>query len=340
MDYQPRNRRLGRRTFVEKALLASGMAATGIIAGSTYAALDDSSFKQPAGAAGAKPGPQINGAITVSRPALLPPATPETTKTLTLEATNATVEVGAGVKYNAWTFGGTVPGPFIHVRQGDTVNFTFKNSGREGHSIDFHAAQTPWNINYKTILPGDSLSFTWKANFPGIFVYHCGSAPVLHHISNGMYGAVIVDPATPLEPAKEFALVQSEIYAMPGSGGTWDGDMDKMLAATPDLMAFNGVAFQYRDVPLSVKVGQRVRLYVVNAGPTLFSAFHVIGALFDKVFVDGNSENLLRGVSTHTIAPGQGCTFELVIPEAGQYPFVSHSFAYTERGVVGLLSAT
>jgi len=340
MDYQPRNRRLGRRSFVEKALLASGMAATGIIAGSAYAVLDDSSFKQPAGAARAKPGPELNGTITVARPALLPPATAETTKTLALEAINATVEVGAGVSYNAWTFGGTVPAPFIHVRQGDTVNFTLKNSGREGHSIDFHAAQTPWNVNYKTILPGDSLSFTWKANFPGVFVYHCGTAPMLHHIANGMFGAVIVDPATPLEAATEFALVQSEIYAMQGAGGTWDGDMDKMLAVTPDLMAFNGVAFQYRDVPLAVKVGQRVRLYVVNAGPTLFSAFHVVGAIFDKVYIDGNPENLLRGISTYTIAPGQGCTFELVIPDAGQYPFVSHSFAYTDLGVMGLFSAS
>ena len=325
---------------MEKALIASGIVASGTIAGTAYSVLDNPAFEKPAGAQAPNPGPEVSGTVTNAMPALLPPATPETTRQVALDITNATLDIAAGVRYNAWAFGGSVPGPFIRVRQGDTVNFTLRNSANQGHSIDFHAAQTPWNTNYKTILPGESLSFTWRANFPGVFMYHCGTAPVLHHIANGMYGAVIVDPATPLTSAIEIALVQSEFYAMRGAGGTWDGDMAKMKAATPDLMAFNGTAFQYRDKPIAVKVGERIRMYVCNAGPTLLSAFHVIGAIFDNVYVDGNPANLLRGVSTYPIAPGQGCTFELTIPDAGQYPFVSHNFAYTELGAVGLLSAS
>jgi nitrite reductase (NO-forming) len=206
--------------------------------------------------------------------------------------------------------------------------------------MDFHSARTPWDKNYITIVPGDSITFDWTAEFPGVFMYHCGTPPVLHHISNGMYGAVVVDPATPLAPAREYVLVQSEFYASEGENGTWDGDFDKMLAARPDILAFNGAAFQYQDHPLPASVGETIRLYVMNAGPTLFSAFHVIGAIFDRVYVDGNPANVLQGVSTYTVAPGQGCTFELTVPEAGQYPFVTHSFAYTELGAVGLLEVT
>ena len=329
-----------RRSFLEKLLLAAGFVSSGAIAGLSYMVIDDSASKLPASAAEPEPGPQISGKVTSAHPAALEPAGPGTSKALTIEAINGVVEIGGGVQYRAWTFGGTVPGPVVHVRQGDTIDFTLKNSGTTGHSIDFHAAQIPWDVNYKTILPGESFSFQWRANLPGVFMYHCGTAPMLHHIANGMYGAIVVDPETPFEAAREYVLVQSEFYAMAGEGGVWDGDMDKMKAARPDLMAFNGAAFQYRDNPLPAKAGERIRLYVVNAGPTLFSAFHVVGALFDKVFVDGNPANVLRGIQTYTVPPGGGSTFEMVIPDPGKYPFVTHNFAYTELGAVGLLDVT
>jgi nitrite reductase (NO-forming) len=329
-----------RRSFMEKLLLASGVLASGAIAGTAYSVLDQPAANPTAGAQEPAPGPQVSGQVTNAHPAVLEPIGNETTRQLSLETQDATVEIAAGVQYNAWTFNGTVPGPVVHVRQGDTVDFTLKNSASAGHSIDFHAAQIPWDVNYKTILPGESLSFKWTAHLPGVFLYHCGTAPVLHHIANGMYGAIVVDPAAPLEPANEYVLLQSEFYAKAGEGGNWDGDMDKMRAARPDLLAFNGVAFQYRDNPLPAKVGERIRLYVVNAGPTLFSAFHVIGALFDKVLIDGNPANVLQGVQTYTVPPGGASTFELVIPEAGKYPFVTHSFAYTELGAVGLLDVS
>ena len=165
---------------------------------------------------------------------------------------------------------------------------------------------------------------------------------VLEHIASGMYGAVAVEPRTgfPTKVDREYVIIQSEFYAKPGQSDVWDGDMDKMKAARPDLMAFNGAAFQYRDYPLPAKVGELIRLYVVNAGPTLFSAFHVIGTIFQRVYVEGNPANVLQGMSTHTIPPGGGATFELVVPDAGQYPIVTHNFAYTELGAVGLLDVT
>lgn len=336
------SKRVSRRGFMDKALIATGVGLSGAIAGTAYVVIDDARGRRTpsdadAHASTAEPGPQVNEKVTRPRPAALEPAGNERTKLLSLEAVHSTVEIAGGVRFNAWTFGGSVPGPVIHIRQGDSIDFTLKNRGNLGHSIDFHAAETPWNLNYKTILSGESLSFTWRANYPGVFMYHCGTGPVLHHIGNGMYGAVIVDPEQPLPPAREFVLVQSEFYAKPGEAGTWDGDLDKMKSVRPDLLAFNGIAFQYRDNPLAAALGERIRLYVLNAGPTLFSAFHVIGAIFDRVYVDGNPSNLLRGLQTHTVAPGGGATFELVIPEAGQYPFVTHSFAYTELGAVGVL---
>ncbi len=330
---------MARREFLYGATLM-GLAAVGGSVGYVIGHESVEAGGPPRQEATPAPTPEPSGDVTTPRSAAVEPAGPERTKQLRIEAIESTLEIAAGIQYNAWTFGNTVPGPVVHVRQGDTVEFTLKNSGKQGHSIDFHSAQTPWDVNYVTIIPGDSLSFSWKASFPGVFMYHCGTPPVLHHIGNGMYGAVVVDPDPPLEPAREYALVQSEFYTKPGVGGTWDADVDKMKAARPDLMAFNGIAFQYKDNPLPASVGEKIRLYVMNAGPTLFSAFHVIGAIFDRVLVDGNPHNPLVGVSTYTVAPGQGCTFELTIPEAGKYPFVSHSFAYTELGAVGLLEVT
>ncbi|MHB8513767.1 MAG: multicopper oxidase domain-containing protein [Dehalococcoidia bacterium] len=306
--------------------------ATALAAGPTPAPPAQST---PTTAGGARP--KASGKLASVRDAALPPADANPNKTLVIEVKDAVVEVAAGVPMSTWTFDGHVPGSVVHVRQGDTINFTLRNNGTMGHSIDFHAAQTPWNVNYKTILPGQELKFVWKANFPGTFVYHCGTAPVLQHIGNGMYGAIVVDPATPFAPAREYWLEQSEFYLKPGPTTGWEGDLTRMQAVTPDFVVFNGAANQYQQQPLTAAVGERIRLYVTNIGPTLFSAFHVIGTIFDKVYVDGNPANLLRGVSTYTIPPGGGATFELVIPDAGQYPFVTHAFAYTGLGAVGLI---
>jgi nitrite reductase (NO-forming) len=336
--------RVTRRSFLDRVLVGTSIGASAAIFGAAFAVVDneDANPSTEATQGQRAPGPTISGKVKEALPAAVEPATAGTTKQVTLDVVDATLEIGGGVEYRAWTFGGRVPGPVVHVRQGDLVHATLNNKSTSGgHSIDYHAAQVPWNTNYKTILPGESISFDWRANYPGIFMYHCGTAPMLHHISNGMFGAIVVDPTTPLRPAREYVLVQSEIYASSETGANpWNGDMAKMLANTPDLMAFNGKAFQYKDFPLKASVGELIRLYVVNAGPTQFSAFHVVGALFDRVYVDGNPNNVMQGVQTWTIPPGGGATFELVIPDAGQYPFVTHSFAYTELGAVGLLDVS
>jgi nitrite reductase (NO-forming) len=252
------------------------------------------------------------------------------------------VSIAPGIAYQAWTFNDTVPGPVIRVRQGQTVHFTLTNGDSAmSHSIDFHAAQTAWNINYQPVAPGASLTFDWVANYPGAFLYHCGTPPVMTHMANGMYGAIIVDPANGwATPAKEYVLVQSEFYTQRTANGDYTLDSAKMMNSTPDYVTFNGYASQYTQQPLTVQTGQRVRLFVINAGPTHFSAFHVIGAIFSDSYVDGNPANHMVGNQTLTIPPGGGVVAELTIPEAGQYPFLTHSFMDASMGALGMIKAT
>ncbi|MEX0785648.1 MAG: multicopper oxidase domain-containing protein [Dehalococcoidia bacterium] len=288
------------------------------------------------------PVPQPSGSIAEARDAVLPPPSGETTIDLVLEAVDATYEVAAGVQYKAWTFDGVVPSPVIHLRQGDTMNFQLVNNGSLQHSIDFHAAQIDWEANYRSIDVGETIEFSWTAGVPGAFMYHCGTPPVLHHLGNGMYGAVIVEPENGFpEPAdREYWLVQSEFYLQPTGDGMWTGSMDKMKAVTPDFLAWNGTAFQYREHPLQASVGERVRFHIVNCGTTLWSAFHIIGALMDVAYVGGHPANPMRGLQTHTIAPGDGATCDFIFPNPGLYPIVTHNFAYTELGIIGVLQVT
>jgi len=165
-------------------------------------------------------------------------------------------------------------------------------------------------------------------------MYHCGTAPVLHHIANDMYGAIIVDPKDgwPTPASKEYVLVQSEFYITGGKG-----DIKRMETVQPDFVTFNGVPNQYMDSPLTANYGERVRIYVVNAGPSLFSAFHIVGTIFEAVYADGNPANRLTGMQTYTIPPGGGAVFDVVVPEAGLYPIVTHAFAYASKGATGML---
>jgi nitrite reductase (NO-forming) len=272
-----------------------------------------------------------------ARDAALVPAGSAHVKQFTIVAEGKTITIDSGVKVPLWTFNGTIPGPILHVRQGDEVRVTFVNKMPEQHSMDFHAATIPWNAWYQPVDPGKSITFTFMAKYPGAFMYHCGTPPAFMHISSGMYGAIIVDPAKPLPPAKEFVLVQSEFYVTAGPNDTYQPDAQKVLDVRPDYVVFNGVANQYQAHPLVVHAGDLIRLYVVNAGPTLFSAFHVIGWLFDKVYIDGNPANTLYGIQTYTIPPGGGAAFELTITQPGLYPFVTHAFAYAGRGAIGLI---
>jgi nitrite reductase (NO-forming) len=276
--------------------------------------------------------------IAKARDARLPPLQEGDSVDVHITSSNDTIEIASGVQYQAWTFGKSVPGPVIHVRQGQTVNFTLTNRGTMQHSIDFHAAITPPSLHYVDIMPGESITFSFVARVPGAFLYHCGTPPVLLHIGNGMYGAIIVDPATPLPPAAEsYVLVQGEWYTQQVSGQLMAGNFEKMQQMRPDEVVFNGAAFQYRDHPLTAKPGDLVRLYVVNAGPSLWSAFHVIGAIFDKVYPGGNPAQAIDGVSTYSVGPGEGAVFDLKLDEAGHYPFVDHAMAHMQLGAQGVL---
>lgn len=271
--------------------------------------------------------------------ATMPPITEGNVVEVRIDASDKAIEIASGVKYQAWPFNGIVPGPTIRARQGQTIHVVLTNTGTMPHSIDFHASLTPPNLHFADIRPGEKIEFSFEAKISGAFVYHCGTDPVLLHMANGMYGAIIVDPVDkPLPPAdKEYVLVQGEWYTQQLSGNLMGPDFGKMMKIQPDAVVFNGIAFQYKDHPLPARPNERVRLYMVNAGPSVWSAFHVIGSIFDKVYPDGNPDHALDGVSTYSVAPGAGAVFDLVFPDPGMYPFVDHSFAHLEKGAVGIL---
>lgn len=230
-------------------------------------------------------------------------------------------------------FGHQVPAPTLRITEGETVHFTLTNEGQLSHSIDFHAAQTAWSKNYQEIAPGASFTFDWTASYPGVFLYHCGAAPVLMHIADGMYGAIIVDPKGGRPAAREYLLVQSEFY---GTGG----DYAKMLNNPPDFVVFNGQANRYKTTPLAANVGELVRIFIVNAGPSSSSAFHVIGALFSNVEAEGYPVNRLGMHQTINVPPGDGALVELRFAEPGTYPFVTHRFSDASKGAVGLFKVS
>jgi nitrite reductase (NO-forming) len=265
---------------------------------------------------------------------------PDIVNEITLHTPHVIKEIALGKPMQLWTYEGSSPGPILHVREGEPVNFTLINDSDMLHSVDFHAAQLPWDIYYQSIPPGESLSFTWTPNFPGVFMYHCGTPPVFVHLGNGMHGAIVVQPRDGWpEPAREYVLVQHELYltAQPDANGVFYGDPAKILAVSPDYVVFNGYANQYQEEPLVANPNELIRIHVCNCGPTLWSAFHVIGALFEATFPDGNPVNRQVGMQTVTIPPGGGYTVELRIPDEGYYPFVTHSFAYTGLGALGLI---
>ena len=259
---------------------------------------------------------------------------------LRMTTAHARHEVAPGVVYEAWTFDSTVPGPALRVTVGDTVDFTLVNVATVPHSMDFHAAEIAPDKAYRNVMPGDSIRFQFVARVPGAFIYHCGTAPVASHIANGMYGALIVDPRVPRPRAREFVLVQSEFYMSTPQGpdSIRSMDWDKVLGVRPDHVVFNGVAARYATHPIPVQVGEPLRLFVVNAGPNRNSAFHVVGAIFDRVHADGFGTPL-AGVQTWDVPVGGGAVFDLRLTQDGLYPFVTHAFADATKGAVGVFQA-
>ncbi len=181
------------------------------------------------------------------------------------------------------------------------------------------------------------MSYTFKPKWAGAFLYHCGTAPVLMHLGSGMHGALIVSPREPLPPAKEFVIVESELYLADAANGVRAFDYQKMLAVVPDFVVFNGRPNQYINDPLRVKVGDRVRFWMVDAGPTHPSHFHVVGEQFDTVYLGAPPGNAIHGVQTFTVPAGGGLCFELVCDIAGEFPFVNHGFGHGQKGAIGFL---
>ncbi len=258
--------------------------------------------------------------------------------------THETIEIPDGVAYEGWTFGGTVTGHTIRVLEGDLVRIKLVNESPMPHSIDFHSARIPWDVAYRSIIPGEELSFEFTARDPGVYLVHCGTPPVTLHIMQGMYLAIIVDPKEGwgTDVDKEFVIVQSEFYAQPNDNGqSLQADFVSAMDKRAKYVVFNGKAFQYKANPLQVDLGDRVRLFVVAAGPSFRSDFHIVGAIFDRVYPDGNPLNVLEGVQTYTVPVGGGAVFETVFEEGasgvGLYPFVTHAFADAEKGAVGLI---
>ena len=252
-----------------------------------------------------------------------------------------TLEIAPGVKYNTWAFDGHgAPGPVVHVREGQTVEMTLTNGGAIPHSIDFHAARIAPNKAFRDVAPGESFTFRFKAGDPGVFMYHCGTKPVLAHIANGMYGAIVVSPTKALPPVdNEYVLVASEWY-LNGDGITKPAslDMAKARSMNPDWTTFNGYANQYVNHPLTADPGETTRFYVVAAGPTLDTNFHVVGTILDRAWVNGDMTSPPQvGVQTVVVPAGGGGVFDVKIDDEGLYPFVSHAFAHVDLGQVGLL---
>jgi nitrite reductase (NO-forming) len=271
----------------------------------------------------------------------LEPADGATVRNITFHATEKVLEVAPGVTQEMWTFNGQVPGPVLRGHVGDVFNVTFVNDGTMGHSIDFHASQVAPNVAMRTLQPGQSLVYQFKADYAGIWMYHCGTTPALAHIGNGMYGAVVIDPPNLVAVDHEYIMVQSELYLGPQGK---PGDYAKMAAATPDGVVFNGYFDQYKFAPIKVQPGERIRVWVLDAGPNIDSSFHVVGAIFDTVFKEGRYElqpgNATQGGSQALdLQPAQGGFVEFSLAQPGLYTLISHRFADVAKGAMGTFQA-
>ena len=325
-------------------------------------------FQEPAAG-----GPLVEGDAVTFLPNVAELKPGNRTHNVRLDIVAQEIEIAPGVRYQAWTFGGSVPGPVIHVREGDRVNFVMRNRSNEEvattspskgdapflqqlaatslqkavptvmpmhHSMDFHAATVAADDKWRMILPGQSIKFEFVANYPGVYMYHCGVPPVLQHVAMGQYGIVVVSPregfSTDEDAVRRYAVVQSEFYLKPGGeNGLYTLDYDAALRKQPSHVLFNGHAAALTEHPLTARVGERVRLYFHNVGPNDQSSTHVIGAIFDRVWFEGNPKNEMRGMQTALIGSSNGAVLEFIVPEEGRYVLVDHEFADASKGAIG-----
>ncbi|OFR65489.1 multicopper oxidase domain-containing protein [Rothia sp. HMSC069C04] len=279
----------------------------------------------------------------------------KTVRKVTLEVEEVDREVAPGVTVHMWTFNGQNMAPILRGKVGDIFEITLVNNGTMGHSLDFHAGMVSPDNTMKTIAPGERLVYRFEAKGAGIWLYHCGTAPLSLHMTQGMYGAVIIDPAD-LDPVDhEYVMVQGEAYLHDTGKTASDGNKlaenspELIAAGTPTLTMFNGHATQYKAKPLQVKKGERIRIWVMAAGPNHGTSFHVVGSQFDTVYKEGGYL-MRRGADAfgsrdgHSqaldLAPAQGGFVEMQFLESGTYTFVNHSFSEMERGAAGKIVVT
>ncbi|WP_217168073.1 multicopper oxidase domain-containing protein [Streptomyces sp. AC512_CC834] len=274
------------------------------------------------------------------RDADLAPAPDGTVHRVELRAARTRVEVAPGVTQEMWTFGGSAPGPTLRGRVGDVFDITLVNDDTMGHGIDFHAGSLAPDRAMRTLEPGERLRYRFRAERAGAWLYHCSTAPMLQHMANGMYGAVVVDPPGLAEVDHEYVLVSSELYlGTPGSAA----QVAKLRSHEPDAWVFNGIADQYAERPLRVRAGDRTRFWVIAAGPGDGVAFHIVGTVFDTVYKEG--VQLLRpddpgGAQVLDLAPAQGGYVETTFPEAGHYSFVDHDMRHAGAGARGTVEVS
>jgi len=282
-------------------------------------------------------------------PADLPPPitrTEPTTVQVTLTAKEVTAELADGTTYAFWTFDGTVPGPMVRVMVGDTVEFTLINdlSNVNGHNIDFHAVNGPGGGAAVTnVAPGETTTFTWKALHAGAFVYHCAFPPPMHHIAQGMYGAIVVEPVGGLPPVdREFYIMQGDWYTAGrmGNQGHQTFSQEKALAELPEYYTFNGHVNALTELyPLQAEVGETVRIFFGVGGPNKGSNFHVIGEVFDRVY-SGSEETFTANEEVWYVPPGSVSTFEMFLDVPGTYTIVDHALYRVQKGAAGLLQVS
>jgi nitrite reductase (NO-forming) len=244
--------------------------------------------------------------------------------------------------YQFWTFGGKVPGPFIRARLGDTLEIHLRNEATSilAHSIDFHGALGPGGgSQFTQTYPGEEKVFSFKTTIPGLFVYHCATPSIAQHVSNGMYGLLLVEPEGGLpEVDREFYVMQGELYTTKpfGSEGEQEMSYEKLMSERPDYFLFNGaVGALTTEYPLRARLGESVRVFFGVGGPNFPSSFHIVGEMFDRVRMGGGRP--LKEEQTVLVAPGNAATFELQIKHGGHFNLIDHALSRVERGLNGVL---
>lgn len=296
------------------------------------------------------------GLVTISRdaadlPGPLAKGSPTTHK-ITIEAKEVTADLGDGAKYTFWTFDGKVPGPFLRVREGDTVELIFKNApdSKLMHSIDLHAVTGPGGGAVATqTAPGQSKSFTFKALNPGVYVYHCATHLIHQHISNGMYGLIMVEPKNGMKKVdREFYVMQGELYTAEKIRSVPKGTLlthspEKLAAEQAEYILFNGhggvAPLDGSSLTMKAKVGETVRIYWGVGGPNYTSSFHVIGEIFDRVYNQASlTAPALTDVQTTVVPPGGATVVEFKLEVPGAYLLVDHALTRLYKGGLGILA--